>query len=121
VLGARAPRPSVDADVGDAAGEGAVDELRAERLPAIDPCAVEAAALETGLTRADGAQVGLVEAAVAEDAPPPGGEERLEAAVERLSAEVAVLECAALRRDGVERRAPEVGVTDRDAVEHEDA
>jgi hypothetical protein len=50
-----------------------------------------------------------------------GREQRLEAAVERLSAEVALLEGAAFRRERVESGAPEVGVTDRDAVEHQDA
>jgi hypothetical protein len=32
-----------------------------------------------------------------------------------------LLEGAALRRERVERGAPEVGVTDRDAIEHQDA
>src|SRR5439155_13096830 len=82
---------------------------------------VEATALEACLARADRAQVGVIEAAIAEDAPPAGREQGLETAVERLSAEIAVLEGAALRREGVEGGAPEVGVTDRDAVEHEDA
>ena len=99
----------------------AVDELGREGLPAVDLRLVEPAALEARLAGADRAQVGLIEAAVAEDAAPPGREQRLEAAVQRLSAEVAVLEGAALRRESVEGGAPEVGVTDRDAVEHQDA
>src|SRR6185436_5813241 len=81
VLGARAPRPAVDADVRDASRERAVDELCGEGLPAIDLRVVETAALEARLAGADRAHVRLIEAALAEDAPPPGREQRLESAV----------------------------------------
>src|SRR6266508_708047 len=120
-VGQAAPGASVEADFGDAAGEDALEELAAEGLPTVEARIRERAPLEARLTRTNGGEVGVVEVALAEDALAPTREERLEAAIERLTAEVAALEDAALRRDGVERRAPEIRVTDRDAVEHQDA
>src|SRR5512142_978972 len=121
LVGVRAPRPAVEADVHDATGEPAVDELRRERLPRVDPRAVERAALEPRLPGTHAGEVGAVELAVAEHALAPAREERLVATVERLTAEVAVLEGAALRGELIERDVAEIRVTDRDPTQHEDA
>src|SRR5258708_22446666 len=73
VLRREPPRPAVEAALRDRTGERAVDELGAGRLPLLEVRVGEPAALEAGLPRIGLREVGIIAAAVHDDALDPAG------------------------------------------------